>query len=164
MLYCFDSGRHPPDLDGVHTLVRRAFTGRVAVNVDGHSILIATEETPQVKPQETFEMLPLPDDVTAVDITCNVCFDSKKDGIAPRRWRTHEAFAMFTDQTGLKSIDSEIYNLGLLETHKFAIRTAFRIYGEFLVVDRDKFHRAFFNGVGGRRSYGFGLIVIKKYL
>lgn len=163
MLYSFDV-RRPPDLNDVHMLVRRAFRDRVAVHVDGQRILVATEETPLIEPDETFEMLPPPDDVTAVEIFCNVCFDAKNKGIYRKEWRTHEAFSMFTAQAGLKSIDSEIYNLGLLETHKFQIRTAFRIYGEFLITDREKFRHAFLNGVGGRRSYGFGLIIVKKFL
>lgn len=162
MLYCYDTGG-PPDLNDVHSLIKRAFKEKVAVSVEGTRVYVASAETPLLRPDETFDMVPLPEDVSNVELSCNVVFDSKSKGIYRKEWRTHEAFSMFTAQAGLKSIDSEIYNLGLLETNKFTIRTAFRIYGEFSIIDREKFDQAFFHGVGGRRSYGFGLIVVKKF-
>lgn len=162
MLYCYDTGR-PPDLNDVHAIVRKAFKERVAVSVEGTRVYVATDETPLVTPNATFDMVRLPEGTLEVELSCNVVFDSKSQGIFRKEWRTHEAFAMFTSQAGLKPIDSEIYNLGLLETHKFTIRTAFRIYGIFNIVDRELFDNAYFNGVGGRRSYGFGLIIIKNF-
>jgi hypothetical protein len=162
LLYCYDTGG-PPDLNDVHSIVRKSFKEKVAVSVEGNRIYVATSETPQLRPDATFDMLRLPEDVTNVELSCNVVFDSKSQGIFRKEWRTHEAFAMFTAQAGLKSVDAEIYNLGLLETHKFTIRTAFRIYGEFSIIDRERFDNAYFNGVGGRRSYGFGLIIIKNF-
>lgn len=162
MLYCYETGG-PPDLNDVHSLIKKAFREKVAVSVEGCRVYVASKETPMVRPDETFDMIPLPEEASNVELSCNVVFDSKSKGIFRKEWRTHEAFAMFTQQAGLKSIDSEIYNLGLLETNKFTIRTAFRIYGEFSIIDREKFDHAFFHGVGGRRSYGFGLIVVKKF-
>lgn len=162
MLYCYETGG-PPDLNDVHSLIKRAFKEKVAVNVEGCRVYVASKELPMLPPAAAYEMIPLPEDASTVELSCNVVFDSKSKGIFRKEWRTHEAFAMFTAQAGLKSIDSEIYNLGLLETTKFTIRTAFRIYGEFSIVDREKFDHAFFHGVGGRRSYGFGLIVVKKF-
>lgn len=162
MIYCFVAER-PPDLNDVHSLVRSAFKERVAVAVEHQRIYVATEEKSLVEPDEIFSAIPLPEDTMSVTLSCNVCFDSKSKGIYRKEWRTHEAFAMFTAQAGLKSIDSEIYNLGLLETSKFTIKTAFRIVGEFSIVDRAKFDDARSSGVGGRRSYGFGLIIIKNF-
>lgn len=162
MLYCFVAER-PPDLNEVHSIVKRSFTQKVAAAVEGCALYIASEERPKVRPDETYEIVPLPEDVGAVTLACNVVFDAKSKGKFRKEWRTHEAFAMFTAQAGLKSIDSEIYNLGLLETSKFTIKTAFRITGEFSITDRAKFDEAYFKGVGGRRSYGFGLILVKKF-
>lgn len=163
VLYCFVAER-PPDLNDVHSLIRRAFVSKVAAAVENQTIYVASEEIPAVRPDEAYEIVRLPDETAIVTVACNVVFDSKREGIYRKEWRSHEAFSMFTAQAGLKSIDSEIYNLGLLPTHKFTIRTAFRITGEFSIVDRQKFDEVYFKGVGGRRSYGFGLMMVKTFI
>ncbi len=161
MLYCYELDS-VPDLEQVHSLIKRAFDNRVAVGVEDRTVYVSSDKPPFLKPTATFQTVPFGNEVGTVELACNVAFDSKPKGYRRKEWQTHEAFAMFTERAGLKSIDSEIYNLGLMETSKFKLRTAFRIYGEFCIVDREKFNDAFLNGVGGRRSYGFGLILIKK--
>jgi hypothetical protein len=52
--------------------------------------------------------------------------------------------------------------LGIVKAKKFSIENAFRITGEFKIKNARLLKDLLYQGIGSRKSYGFGLILISK--
>jgi hypothetical protein len=68
----------------------------------------------------------------------------------------------FLERTGLKEKEAKCefaIQMDIVK-RKFPIDNCFDISGKFEVVDSGKFKEALEKGIGGRGSYGFGLIQI----
>ena len=77
-----------------------------------------------------------------------------------------EALEKFCSMAGLKVDKVSCEFLGPRREYKkdiyFSIHNTFCIKGRFHILDHHKFNQALINGIGSRKSYGYGLILIKK--
>lgn len=104
-------------------------------------------------------------DIVTIEALCSL--KCNKDGRV-KFMGPSAAMRKFCEKAGLKQHAS---SLDPLETEK--IKTVgkndivalnrFKFYGTFIVEDVEKFNAAVQNGVGGRKSYGHGLIVINQH-
>ncbi len=78
-----------------------------------------------------------------------------------------EAMDKFCKTTGILPVEDKehsINSLGSLKTRKFTLINIFKIKGYFKIDNLTLFNKALENGIGSRKSYGLGLILIKKIL
>ena len=115
---------------------------------------------------ESISDVVVPDD----DVVCcsSVFSSSGKAGDRGGFLTKAEALRRFCKLSGLIPASGESYvEFGAVtikalpvEKHaKFNIVNRFQVSGNFEVVDRAKFNNAVMNGIGTRRSYGYGLIL-----
>jgi hypothetical protein len=81
----------------------------------------------------------------------------------PRKLDVNQAISKFCMLTGLTATDKvQAWFCGAINEKKFNIHNAFYIRGDFIPTDRVKFKKAVIDGVGSRKSYGFGLVINEK--
>ncbi|MDE0118848.1 MAG: type I-E CRISPR-associated protein Cas6/Cse3/CasE [Bdellovibrionales bacterium] len=100
-----------------------------------------------------------------IELETHVAFCNRhRENIVPKKLYPQEALGKFCFLSGLeKERDKVMCNfLGPHKENKFNIHNSFCIQGVFKVADHNKFNQALTNGVGSRKSYGYGLILIKQ--
>lgn len=162
MVYIFsllESGYENP-----HSLIRETFNSPVnkVASLLAGDLLFVLSSVPPVgsKPLSQISMDNNPDG-DVVFLRTRVCFDNRgRENRIPKRLGPLMALKKFEEMSGLVAMDDKVQiNFeGALTEKKFNIHNAFRIEGEFRVQDKALFRNASENGVGSRKSYGFGML------
>ena len=101
--------------------------------------------------------------IEEIELESHVAFCNRHRGnITPKKIYPNEALDKFCFLSGLKQNKSECRFLGPHNEKKFNIHNAFHIKGLFNITDYNKFNQALKTGIGSRKSYGYGLILIKQ--
>ena len=80
-----------------------------------------------------------------------------------------EAGRKFMNLCGVKTVDEYYPSIQLVRSditisHSFRINNTFDLHGLFEVDDQEKFNKALTDGIGSRRSYGFGIVFVERKL
>lgn len=98
-----------------------------------------------------------------IRLNCRVAFDNRglKENIL-KRINSEEALIKFLDRSGLRDLDGscEFLSVQKVIKGKYDILRAFKIGGLFKVVDSIKFNSCLEKGIGSRKSFGFGAIIL----
>lgn len=105
-----------------------------------------------------------------INLECNIAHDNRhKSGerIFAKPINSSEILKIFCEKSGLvisKKNEVVCEFMGIVKEKKFNIHNAFKIEGEFDIEDVNLFNKALKDGVGSRRSYGFGLILVHEII
>ena len=107
--------------------------------------------------------IPITEDEKTVKLEAHVAFCNRhKENITPKKLCSKKALEKFCILSGLKTDKADCDFLGPHSELKFNIHNAFKIKGQFIIEDHSKFNQALTKGVGSRKSYGYGLVLIKE--
>ena len=162
VIYCFslfDTGYSSP-----HSLIRELFNSpkNICPSWSHGDLLYVLSEAPPVK-QLHYEhrgIAPVHQNTKTVELETHVSFSNRhRENIVPKKIYPPEALKKFCGLSGLETNKVECDFLGPHSEKKFNIHNAFRIYGIFNILNHEKFRQVLLNGVGSRKSYGYGLIL-----
>jgi hypothetical protein len=168
----------------IHALIRSRFPREERhpsadiPSLDHYLVLSSSPPTDTQVDREYEVRLPKDSD-NYVSLECVFAFDKKirpvkpgsdKNAYARSRYMDEDqAIISFEEKAGLKSVDHNIGFAGKSRTDptaggkSFVILNRFVVAGTFKIEDRNKFATALLEGVGGRASFGNGLILVKRY-
>ncbi|MFZ3229004.1 MAG: type I-E CRISPR-associated protein Cas6/Cse3/CasE [Pseudobdellovibrio sp.] len=151
-----------------HSLTREAFDvpkNKCACYQSGDLLIVKSN----VEPKKFKPTLVMPTNLhdkknSFVKIKAHIAFDNRgRAGGIPKRLTQEAALAKFLDLTGLERTDSsKSFFIGCHLEKKFNIHNAFNFEGWFKVNNFEKFNVSIENGVGSRKSYGYGLILVSE--
>jgi len=166
-IYCFslfDTG-----YTSVHSLIRELFDSPKTIypSFSQGDLLYVLSKKPPVKPlhYRGEDSVAINEKTKNIELESHVAFCNRHRGnIVPKKLDPQEALDKFCSLSGLeKNRDkAECKFLGPHKENKFNIHNSFCIQGLFTVADHNKFNQALKNGIGSRKSYGYGLILIKQ--
>lgn len=98
-----------------------------------------------------------------VYLSAAMCFDYKDKEIELQKTFAckEKAMKQFCKLAGVEKVCASIKHAGIKNTNKFTIFNTYDISGEFEIKDLETFEKAYKEGIGTRKSYGFGLILAK---
>lgn len=159
-----------------HSLIREKFNApenKCVSFLMGDTLIVKSEQSPKnLKDVSVHEVKDVVKDGDVIGIRAMVCFDNRHTGKKFReqgrkstnnKILANEAREKFAEAAGI-STDSAISVsfAGVSEQRKFNINNVFYIHGKVKVINKEKFLDALINGIGSRKSYGFGLILTTK--
>ncbi len=164
-IYCFslfDSG-----YVSVHSLIRELFDSPKIISPSfsqGDLLYVLSEEPPIKKLYSSFQAFhAIGEKTKEVVLESYVAFCNRHRGnVAPSKIYPTKALDKFCFLSGLKQKKSECRFIGPHKEKKFNIHNSFHIQGLFNIIDHNKFNQVLKNGIGSRKSYGYGLILIKQ--
>ena len=164
-IYCFslfDSG-----YTSVHSLIRDLFDSpkNVCPSLSqGDLLYVLSKSYPAKNLHHSCQnAISINEGEKTVELKTHVAFCNRhKESIIPEKIYSQRAIEKFCDLSGLEVKKTECTFLGPHHESKFNIHNAFKIKGQFIIKDHSKFNHALTNGVGSRKSYGYGLILIKQ--
>ena len=164
-IYCFslfDTG-----YISVHSLIRELFDSpnTVCPSLSQGDLLYVLSKKPPTKSLHHNSRTPLLIDkkTQEIELKSHVAFCNRHRGnITPKKIYPKEALNKFCLLSGLRQKKSECRFLGPHNEKKFNIHNAFSIEGLFNITDYNKFNEVLKNGIGSRKSYGYGLILTKQ--
>ena len=164
-IYCFslfESG-----YTSVHSLIRELFDSpkTICPSLSQGDLLYVLSEKPPIKNlyHSCNDPYIIDDNMQEIDLESHVAFCNRHRGnITPKMIYPNHALDKFCFLSGLDQKSSECRFLGPHHEQKFNIHNAFHIQGLFKIIDHSKFNQALKNGIGSRKSYGYGLILIKR--
>ena len=153
----------------LHALIRSEFDSPNNIcpsSLDGDLAIVKSVIPPiNLKPVSLIENpIQLSGSEKRVQLTCRVAFDNRhRENIIPSKLFPLEALEKFSELSGLAAESEKCFShfLGARKEQKFNIHNCFHLEGKFLITNFEKFKKVYDHGVGGRKSYGYGLIVIK---
>jgi hypothetical protein len=144
----------------------------------GRSLLVAARSAPKIHHDAVLirdEGRVAPEEGEEVIVVTRIAFGYRKSEITGKfnNLNPREARQKFYAMTGLGPIPNEdnqrtsdVRFMGIVKERAsgqtISIGNAFEITGRFRVRDRNLLQKALDCGVGARKSYGFGLLVIRK--
>lgn len=164
-IYCFslfDTG-----YTSVHSLIRELFNSpkTICPSLSQGDLLYVLSKSPPAKilNHSCQNMTDVDKETKKIELKSHVAFCNRHRGnITPKNIYLKEALNKFCSLSGLEQNQVHCEFLGLHKENKFNIHNAFRIQGSFNIVNHSKFNQALTNGVGSRKSYGYGLILIEQ--
>ena len=164
-IYCFslfDSG-----YTSVHSLIRDLFDSpkNICPSLSlGDLLYVLSKSYPTKNLHHSCQnTTPVDDDKKTVELETHVAFCNRHKGnIIPKTIYPQQALEKFCNLSGLEVEKAKCAFLGPHKENKFNIHNAFQIQGQFVIKDYCKFNQSLTNGVGSRKSYGYGLILIKQ--
>lgn len=163
MIFSFKKGANmsPQQL---HKIIAANFIQTVSVKASmifGTHGLVLADTTPNGEAEELSYFSPSFRDGDQVKIASKIAWDNR--GPKLRRYSGLEALEKFCKDGGVEAIPRKAGAVFFeAVTDKFPIMNSFRIEGEFIVKDSELFNQKVREGIGSRRSYGFGLILATK--
>lgn len=156
-------------LKHLHSFVRENYNGpKVSLELSDNFFVVSETPARIDTPSHTFR---LRSDFThgeELRVFCRVSFSSRGKDNFVKPMNTEEALAKFLDITGLVQSSGPLAKLGhsvrfmgRVAEKRFDIMNAFEITGIFSVSSPKKLAAAVLSGIGARRSYGFGLVLVK---
>ncbi len=177
-IYCFSL--FEAGYSSVHSLIRELFNSpqNICPSLSQGDLLYVLSTLPPAKPlhHSTQKMSLINEDDKTVALETHVSFCNRhKKNIIPENKRGQKniypqinqdkALEKFCFMTGLKGDQVSCQFLGPRREDKkdiyFTIHNIFSIEGKFHILDHHKFNQALSKGVGSRKSYGYGLILMK---
>lgn len=151
----------------VHSLIRELFDSpkTVCPSLSKMNLLYVLSKKPPLKSlhHNCLDAVPVDEKIKEIELESHVAFCNRhRDNITPKKLYPDKALDKFCILSGLKQIKSECRFLGCHSEKKFNIHNAFRIQGLFQITDHNKFNSTLTQGVGSRKSYGYGLILTKQ--
>ena len=165
-IYCFSL--FEAGYISVHSLIRELFDSPKMICPSlsqGDLLYVLSEKPPFKKLYHSCKSNYILDEKTQeIELESHVAFCNRHRGnVTPKKIYPKEALDKFCFLSGLKQQNkSECRFVGPHNEKKFNIHNAFHIQGSFKVADHNKFNQALINGIGSRKSYGYGLILIKQ--
>ena len=164
-IYCFslfNSG-----YISVHSLIRELFDSPKTVCPSlsqGDLLYVLSEKSPIKKLYHSCNASYIIDEKTQkIELESHVAFCNRHRGnTTPKKIYPKEALNKFCFLSGLEQNQARCEFLGPHKENKFDIRNAFHIQGLFNITNHNKFNQALTNGIGSRKSYGYGLILVKQ--
>ena len=153
--------------ESIHSFIRENFESQDNPSpsfVSGDLIVVQSKIGPKkTKSILVREVVELKEPVFEVKISSHLAFDNRHRGnVIPIRLGIEEAVKKFTELSGLEPLkDSDVGFLGCHREKKFNIHNSFGFRGWFKVLDIEKLKKCLTQGVGSRKSYGYGLIIIE---
>ena len=150
----------------IHSLIRDLFDSpkTVCPSFSQGDLLYVLSKKPPVKPlhHRIQDMNFVEKEEKTVKLSACVAFCNRhREKITPKRLNPKEALENFCSLTGLEEEKADCRFLGPHKERKFNIHNSFSIEGVFNILDHDKLNQGLINGVGSRKSYGYGLILLK---
>lgn len=170
----------------VHSLIAEYYRGAASIGMQSGELMIVQSYAPPLEPQglQSIEEVEVPNadsgDIFRIAIT--VCFNNRshplRNGLHnptggryqhPRDLTSSAALNKLCEKAGLVPVEKRVgsfgvmtkkigtVNLGLFQAHN-----VFDISGNFYIDDPELFQEAIKNGIGSRKSYGFGMIVFQS--
>ena len=168
-IYCFslfDTG-----YTSVHSLIRDLFDSpkTICPSLSQGNLLYVLSKNPPAKPlhHSIQNTVIVGEKTETIKLETHIAFCNRHRGnVISKKIYPQEALNKFCFLSGLKQDKADCSFLGpqRYETNekKFNIHNAFYIQGLFNITDHSKFNQVLMNGVGSRKSYGYGLILIKQ--
>ena len=171
--------------NNIHQLVKGAFSEaerHPSAVSDSHYFVLSSLPPVGTVVEHSLAVKTPADDARAVMLESVVAFDKNLRCINTAQDRVEyarshqmtpeQALAHFADKAGLAPMldEVDIEFAGRVRSPKnaqgkdFVIMNVFRIAGLFSIVDRTLFLTALQEGVGGRASYGYGLVKVRTYI
>ena len=177
-VYCFSL--FEAGYSSIHSLIRELFDSpkNICPSLSQGDLLYVLSNVPPIKPLhhscQKGAFITQNDKNVSIKTHVAFCNRHKKD-IIPKsvnnpkypKIDTKTALEKFCLLSGLKTGKASCDFLGPHREQKkdgrfFNIHNTFHIEGLFYILDHDKFNRALIEGIGSRKSYGYGLILIKE--
>ncbi len=151
----------------MHSLIRDLFDSprNICPSFSEGDLLYVLSRKPPVKALHHKErrLSLLGQNVNILQLEAKVAFCNRhRENVIPKKMYSGEALEKFCVLSGLKSAKANCEFLGPHQAEKFNIHNAFHIEGSFNIMDHNKFSQVLTEGVGSRKSYGYGLILIKQ--
>ena len=164
-IYCFSL--FDANYSSAHSLIRELFDSpkNVCPALSQGDLLYVLSNNPPSKPlhHTCLNTAPVDTQMKAISLKAHIAFCNRhKENVIPKKIFSKEALEKFCSLSGLEHSSAECGFLGPHKEQKFNIHNSFRIEGVFNILDHNKFNKVLENGVGSRKSYGYGLILIKK--
>lgn len=164
-IYCFslfDAG-----YTSVHSLIRELFDSpkTICPSLSQGDLLYVLSKSPPAKTlnHSCQNVASVDKETKKIELKSHVAFCNRHRGnVIPKKIYPQKALEKFCLLSGLEHNKVDCKFLGPHKETKFNIHNSFCIQGLFKVVDHNKFNQALTNGVGSRKSYGYGLILIKQ--
>jgi hypothetical protein len=148
-----------------HSLVREIFNSPVNKcfsMIKGDLILVASETLPDKNCYfNKLQLREVDKTVSIIKIDVHVAFDNRhrEKKVMPKMY-SNEVLDKVSKICGLiPTSNSNAFFIGPHKENKFNIQNTFRVFGEFKVENHNLLNLAIKNGIGSRKSYGFGLIL-----
>ena len=163
-IYCFSL--FSAGYSCVHSLIRDLFDSpkNICPSFSEGDLLYVLSKKPPIKALHYKEqaLSTLDHNINNKELETRVAFCNRhRDNIVPKKIYPKEALGKFCALSGLKPNKTSCEFLGPKQAKKFNIHNAFHIDGIFNIVDHNKFNQVLIEGVGSRKSYGYGLILVK---
>ena len=164
-IYCFSL--FEAGYTSVHSLIRDLFDSpkTICPSLSQGDLLYVLSKTPPAKAlyHSCQNTLSVDEKIKKVELETHVAFCNRhKENIIPAKICPTESLKKFCFLSGLKENKATCRFLGPHKEQKFNIHNAFYIQGTFNITDYNTFNQVLTNGVGSRKSYGYGLILIKQ--
>lgn len=166
-IYCFSL--FEAGYTSVHSLVRELFDSpkTICPSFSQGDLLYVLSKKPPVKPlhYRDQDSVVVNEKTKTIELETHVAFCNRhRENIIPKKLFPKEALEKFCSLSGLEKDGDKVECKfrGPHKENKFNIHNSFCIQGLFTVADHNKFNQVLKNGVGSRKSYGYGLILIKK--
>lgn len=158
----FESGYVNP-----HSLIRELFDSPKTICPSlsqGDLLYVLSENQPSKNLHHNCKpVLSVDEKSKKIELESHIAFCNRgRDNVIPKKQTPKEALDKFCNLSGLKQDKSECRFLGPHKENKFNIHNSFQIQGLFDIVDHNIFNQVLKDGVGSRKSYGYGLILIKN--
>ena len=157
-------------LKHLHSFVRENFdASRPSLDIAETFYVVSETPAKAELPMKTFALQSEFEAGETVRIFCRAAFASRGRDNYVKPINNQEAMVKFTLATGLTPKGREEDGLGAfarfmgrVAEKKFDIMNAFEITGTFTVENPDTLASAVKVGIGARRSYGFGLVLVNR--
>ena len=164
-IYCFslfDSG-----YTVAHSLIRELFDSpkTICPSLSQGDLLYVLSKNPPIKSlhHKCYNIKNIDNKVKSIDLETHVAFCNRhRENITPKTLFSKEALDKFCFLSGLSVDKANCKFLGCHSEKKFNIHNTFYIQGTFNIHDHKKINHSLINGIGSRKSYGYGLILIKR--
>lgn len=171
-IYCFSL--FEIGYTSAHSLIRDLFNSpkNICPSLSQGDLLYVLSKVPPIKSLHHSLQKPtlISKDSKIVELETHVAFcnkhvslrDTNGKTIVPKKMYSKEALEKFCFLSGLQKSKASCEFLGPRCEKKFHIHNTFCIEGSFHILDHNKFNQVLVEGIGSRKSYGYGLILIKE--
>ena len=164
-IYCFslfDTG-----YCSVHSLVRDLFDSpkNICPALRQGDLLYVQSKNPPAKAlhKNCIAVESIQPDIKTINLQSHVAFCNRhRESVIPKKICPKDALEKFCKMSGLKTDNAEARFLGPHRENKFNVENAFCVQGAFSVLDHKALNQVLLNGIGSRKSYGYGLVLIQK--
>jgi len=152
----------------VHSLIRELFDSpkTVCPSYWQGNLLYVLSRTSPAKPlhYDCYDIETVEESVKDTNLEVRIAFCNRgRDNAVPKKIYHQEALNKFCFLSGLQAgQETKSIFLGPHGEEKFNIHNSFYIKGLFQIVNHNKFNQVLINGIGSRKSYGYGLILTKQ--